>query len=220
MSIRSRARLLSIALVVTLVLAGCSQDAHLETLWDAPQFSLTDEKNQPLGSDALAGRVWLADFIYTNCPDECPIYLSPKMAQLQKEILDRNLAGKVELVSFTVDPRRDTPEVLAGYAARYGADPRVWHFLTGPDSTIQPLLQNGFKVGAALPADTVAVTAGTPQAAPTGAHQDAGPADYNLLHTSYFLLVDGHGKIRANYDGVQVKVEEMLNGIQSLLKES
>ncbi len=206
-----------LAVLAALLLAGCNPFAPkpLDTLWDAPRFTLTDETGQPFSSDALAGQVWLADFIYTNCPDECPLYLSPKMAQLQRDILSQNLAGKVSLISITVDPRRDTPAVLKDYAARYGADPRVWHFLTGPDSTVQPLLQTGFKVGAALPADTVQVGAGTPE---PGASSGTG-GSYTLLHSSYFLLVDKQGKVRADYDGVQVAAADMLKGIQELVNE-
>jgi protein SCO1 len=215
--------LLTLALGL-LLLTGCAAGPRLETLWDAPAFTLTDASGRPFGSDQLAGKVWLVDFIYTNCPDECPLYLSPKMAALQKELLDRKLVGQVDLVSLTVDPKRDTPAVLADYAARYGADDRVWHFLTGPDATIQGLLENGFKVGSALPADSVQV-GGTPQVAETpGAtsHAQAAPGDngYAVAHTIYFLLVDRHGKIRAMFDGEQVKVEEMLNSAQALLKES
>ncbi len=211
-----------------MLLAGCAAGPRQETLWDAPAFTLTDAASQPFGSGQLAGRVWLADFIYTNCPDECPLYLSPKMAALQRAILAGNLAGKIDLVSITVDPQRDTPAVLADYGARYGADPRVWHFLTGPNATLQDLMQNGFKVGSALPADTVQVggtTAGTPArqtggtpAAPTDTPH-AGAAGYTLTHSVYFVLVDRHGKVRAVYDGEQVTPEEMLKGAQALLRE-
>lgn len=197
---------LSLALVVVGV-AGCGSGPRLETLWDAPRFNLTDESGRPFSSDALAGRVWLADFIYTHCPDECPIYLSPKMASLQARIIAANLADQVQLISFTVDPRRDTPAVLADYAAAYGADPRVWRFLTGPDATIGPLLQTGFKVGAAVPADAVTVTPPTPAPA------------YALIHSAYFLLVDRQGKIRGTYDGEQVPADDMLKGIRQLLNE-
>ncbi len=203
-----------LALVVGLVLvASCTPGPRLDRLWDAPRFTLTDETGRPFNSDALAGRVWLADFIYTNCPDECPLYLSPKMVALQKSILSAGLAGKVALISFTVDPRRDTPAVLADYAARYGADPQVWRFLTGPEATIQPLLQTGFKVGAAVPADSVTVAPATPAAGQSGS------GGYLLVHSSYFLLVDRQGTIRGTYDGEQISADEMLRGVRQLLAE-
>jgi len=116
------------------------------------------------------------------------------MAQLQQQILAQNLVGKVDLVSITVDPQRDTPAVLQEYGARYGADPRVWHFLTGPDATLQSLLQTGFKVGSVVKAET----------------------EGNLTHSSYFLLVDRQGKVRALYDGTEVDADKMFADLQQL----
>jgi len=182
-------------LLVLLFLAGCARPGtSLDTYWNAPHFQLTDQAAQPFNSSALAGRVWLVDFIYTHCPDICPVYLSPRMAQLQQQILARNLVGKVDLVSITVDPQRDTPAVLQEYGARYGADPRVWHFLTGPDATLQSLLQTGFKVGSVVKAET----------------------EGNLTHSSYFLLVDRQGKVRALYDGTEVDADKMFADLQQL----
>jgi protein SCO1 len=194
---------LALLLVIS---AGCAAPgSRLDTLWDAPSFVLTDETGQPFHSDTLAGKVWLIDFIYTNCPDECPIYLSPKMHMLQEQIKGKKLAGKVELISLSVDPKRDTPQVLADYAVRFSADPQIWHFLTGADATIEPLLVNGFKVGSAIMQTPVTVT-------PLGTGES-----YTLLHTPYFLLVDQHGKIRKTYDGTEVAVEQLLADIQQLV---
>ena len=182
-------------LLVLLFLAGCARPGtNLDTYWAAPQFRLTDQAGRPFDSSALAGRVWLVDFIYTNCPDVCPVYLSPRMLQLQHEILAGNLVGRVDLVSISVDPQRDTPEVLQEYAARYGADPRIWHFLTGPDATLKALLQTGFKVGSVVKAET----------------------EHNLTHSSYFLLIDQSGKVRALYDATEVDAAKMFADLQQL----
>jgi cytochrome oxidase Cu insertion factor (SCO1/SenC/PrrC family) len=125
--------------------------------------------------------------------------------------------GKAQLISFTVDPQRDTPQVLAAYGANVGADPRVWRFLTGPNATVQPMLQTGFKVGSALPADSITAGHGTPgSATPAAAGENA---NHLLVHSSYFVLVDGQGKIRAVYDGELIEATEMLKGIQALLDE-
>ena len=182
---------------------------RLGTLWAAPRFSLTTETGQALSSDALAGRVWLVDFIYTTCPDECPLYLSPKMAAFQSKVLGAGLGGQMALVSITVDPQRDTPSVLAEYARRYGADPQIWHFLTGPGPALDDLLQNGFKVGSALKADPVTVTPTMPGGAPP----------YTMLHTSTMLLVDRQGMIRSQYDGIDVKVDDLWQDARSLLNQ-
>ncbi len=182
-------------LLVLPFLAGCARPGtNLNTYWDAPQFQLTDQAGQPFASSSLAGQVWLVDFIYTHCTDVCPTYLSPRMMQLQQQILEGKLPGKVELISISVDPVRDTPAVLQQYGARYGADPRVWHFLTGPDATVQALLQTGFKVGSVVKAET----------------------DGNLTHSSYFLLIDRQGKVRAIYDGTEVDAAKMFADMRQL----
>lgn len=209
-------RLAVLVLAAVVLISGCSRPTErLSVLWDAPRFTLIDQAGQAFSSDRLMGQVWLADFIYTYCPDECPLYLSPKMMQTQQQILAKGLVGQVQLVSLTVDPRRDTPAILAEYGARYGADPRIWHFLTGPDATIQGILQDGFKVGSAIQADPVTVSA---SATGTASQNRAGDS-YTLLHSSTLLLVGRDGKIRATYDGQDVEVQQMVADIQSLLGE-
>jgi protein SCO1 len=75
----------------------------------------------------LRGKIWIADFIYTHCTDTCPLQTAD-MAKLQDRWLKE---PKVELVSFSVDPEHDTPQVLSRYAGRFKADPKRWLFLTG-----------------------------------------------------------------------------------------
>ena len=91
-----------------------------------PDFSLTNQQGEPLGLSDMAGKIWVADFIFTNCPTICPA-MTQEMARLQSEFV----ADPVYFVSFSVDPERDTPRVLSRYASAYGADDRRWHFLTG-----------------------------------------------------------------------------------------
>lgn len=109
-----------------------------------PDFALTDQTGQPFGTRDLRGKVWVADFIFTSCAGSCPL-LSQKMAEVAKRA--RQLGPDFRLVSLTVDPERDTPPVLAGYAARYGANPHKWSFLTGAMATIQSAVTDGFKIG-------------------------------------------------------------------------
>jgi protein SCO1/2 len=109
-----------------------------------PDFALTDQTGQPFGTRDLRGKVWIADFIFTSCAGSCPL-LSQKMAEVGHRA--RQLGPDFRLVSLTVDPDRDTPPVLAAYAARYGANARKWSFLTGPMATIQSAVVDGFKVG-------------------------------------------------------------------------
>jgi protein SCO1/2 len=198
-------------LACVLAISGCARaQPALGTLWDAPSFDLIDQGGAPFSSTSLAGKVWVVDFFYSNCQDECPIYLSPKMRMLQEQITNKGLESQVKLISITVDPKRDTPQVLQDYATRYAADPGIWSFLTGPDSTIQGLLQNGFKVGSAIWEMPVTVTVA----------QAGGGAssNYTILHSPYMLLVDQQGKIRQEYDGTQVDVSQIFGNVSQLVQ--
>ncbi len=119
--------------------------------------------------------MWIADFIFTRCPDVCPI-LTTRMRDLQ-----RTLDGSdppIGLVSISVDPARDTPEVLKQYAAVHGAEPGWW-FLTGDRDAIAGLLRDGFHV----------------------AFADDGPATAPITHSDRFVLVDRDLHVRGYYHG-------------------
>jgi len=96
-----------------------------------PDFRLTDQEGRTVKLDDLRGKVLAIDFIYTRCPlpDVCP-RLSASFAALQNRFRNQ-LGSRLVLLSITVDPEFDTPEVLAAYAKRWGADSRGWQFLTG-----------------------------------------------------------------------------------------
>jgi protein SCO1 len=207
------------ALIVgMLFLACCSRPIAVlgSPWWNAPPFELTDETGSTYNSASLAGKVWIASFIYTNCPDACPVYIMPKMKELQDALLAQGLVDRVALVSFTVDPLRDTPAVLAEYAARFGTDPRVWRLLTGPNGVVQNMLQRGFKVGAAF-AREPGIEATLVPLTDTIAMQAL--KNYSVIHSERFLLVDRHGKIRTDFDSEAVTVEQMLSSMELLLKE-
>jgi len=152
-----------------LALAGCTATAGLPAYGVVPDFELTDQSSQPfLSSNALRGKVWIADFIFTNCAGPCP-RMSAQMRQL-----DTALHGLKDLrfVSFTVDPARDTPEVLARYAERYQAEPGVWYFLTGPQATLHNLSRNVFTLG---------------------------DVNGDLQHSTRFVLIDRQSRVRGFY---------------------
>ncbi len=129
---------------LTILLACCS--AHRASLDDfgvVPEFTLTAQDGQPFHSSALAGKIWVADFIYTTCPGPCP-RMTSQMHDVQDAIAK---IPDVKLVSFTVDPATDTPPVLAQYAKVHGASAAHWYFLTGPVDTLQKLDRDAFKLG-------------------------------------------------------------------------
>ena len=99
----------------------------LPILGEMPAFSLVDQTGRTVTQNDLKGKTWIADFIYTSCPDQCPM-ISRHMEVLQG-LLPKE--SRIQLVSISVDPKHDTPAVLARYAKRYHADPAHWRFLTG-----------------------------------------------------------------------------------------
>jgi protein SCO1/2 len=159
-------RFLSIGALLMLV--GCSKPAPLPVLGQVPGFTLTAETGLPFDRKALDGKVWVADFIYTTCPGPCP-RMSSLMKQVQKASL---MIPGVQLVSFTVDPEHDTPAVLAQYAARYQADPNLWHFLTGPREALDHLARDAFKLSS---------------------------VDASLNHSTRLVLLDRQSRIRGYY---------------------
>jgi protein SCO1 len=136
---RSTAKTAASLLVLTL--AGCAAHADLPLLGTVSDFMLIDQADAIFNSESLAGHVWIANFMFTNCPGPCP-RMSSQMHDVQTA-----LAGEdVRLISMTVDPDRDTPEKLAKYAAFYSATPGVWYFLTGPRETLDHLGNDVFKL--------------------------------------------------------------------------
>jgi protein SCO1/2 len=125
-------------------LAACSAGPPLPVLGQVPQFQLTSEDGRPFDSRTLAGKVWVADFIYTSCPGPCPM-MSSRMRQVQTATAD---LPDVRLVSFTVDPAHDTPPVLAEYSRHFLAQPGRWFFLTGEQSRLNDLGLNAFHLNA------------------------------------------------------------------------
>lgn len=152
-----------------------------------PTFELTNQNGKPFGSAQLAGQIWIADFIFTTCPGPCPM-MTTRMAELQKPLRKSD----VHLVSFTVDPDKDTPEVLRVYAEKAKADPARWDFLTGPKDTIYKLSHDGFKLGVSDGSDE----AGVP------------------VHSTRMVLVDRRGQIRGYYDALEA------DGITKLLADA
>ena len=146
--------------------------AALPELGQAPEFSLTKTDGAAFDSESLDGQIYVIDFIFTSCAGICPI-LSNQMAGLQRTFSGRD---DVEFVSITVDPERDTPEVLAEYAKRFDADTERWHFLTGELPYIHDVAVKGFKVGS---------------------------VDDPLIHSERLILVDREGVIRGYYQGTE-----------------
>jgi len=158
-----------------------------------PKFELVNQDAQPFGSEQLAGKIWIADFIFTTCPGPCPI-ISTRMSELQKPLEKSD----VHLISFSVDPEKDTPEVLRVYADKLRKEPLRWDFLTGSTAAIYSLSRDGFKLGVS-----------------DGSEEEGAP-----IHSTRFVLVDRRGAIRGYYDALAPDaVTKLLADTNHLLRE-
>jgi cytochrome oxidase Cu insertion factor (SCO1/SenC/PrrC family) len=156
-------------------------------------FELVNQDAQPFGSKELSGKVWVADFIFTTCKGPCPI-ISTRMSELQKPLEKTD----VHLVSFSVDPEKDTPPVLREYADKLRKEPFRWDFLTGPRDAIGTISRDGFKLGLS-----------------EGEEPGSGP-----VHSTRFVLVDRRGTIRGYYDALAADgVTKLLADTNHLLRE-
>ena len=181
-------------LFITVILLG-GPDSRLAVIRTAPDFTLTTQGEKPLHFADLAGKVRLVSFIFTTCNGSCPA-TTHRMAQVQEALRAKKLDqdGKVQLLSISLDPMRDTPEVLRNYAKLYDADAKNWTFLTGPKEKVEKV-----------------VSAWGMWAKPA--------ANSQLDHPSRIFLVDGRGHIREIYNLAFMKTAWVVEDIEMLLKE-
>jgi len=168
------------------------RDARLPTIGTAPAFTLTTSDGGRLALADLRGKVVAVTFIYATCTDTCPL-LTTKLARL-RERLGPDGGPKVAFVAITVDPERDTPEVLKNYAQAHGARGPGWAFLTGPPAEIQDVARR-YGVFA--------------RKTPRG----------DVDHTFLTSLVDRDGALRVQYMGVRFDPDEMLRDLRALMRE-
>ena len=188
---------------------------RLDHYGSVPAFALTERSGRRMTRDDLLGHVAVVDFIYTECTETCPTQ-SLQLAQLQKEFAD---ARDLRLVSITVDPRHDSPEVLARYAARYGAADRWW-FLTGDQHEIYCLAKDGFHLS------VVDSSAAQPPACGSAFRFGPAPAWAShgstglIMHSARLVLIDRAAEIRAYHLATDVDVVEKLKAnLRRLLAE-
>jgi protein SCO1/2 len=181
----------ALAISLALIFTACSSKPGLPSFGIVPDFTLTDQTGQPFHSaQTLNGHVWLANFIFTNCPGPCP-----RMTSQMKQVYQQSSKGAdPQVVSFTIDPGRDTPEVLAAYAKRFQTDPQNWHFLTGTPADLRKLSWDTFHLN---------------------------DISGSLEHSTRFVLIDRKSRIRGYYDTSDSEgIPKLMEDIQRVMKES
>lgn len=174
--------------LIAITFAACSHEP-LPVLGEIPPFELLDNFNQPFTEKNISGKIWVADLIFTTCSGPCPV-MSTEMKSVHKIYLENE---NIHMVTITVNPDYDSPEVLTEYGNRYDADFDKWHFLTGEYEKIQSLIANGFKMG---------------------------DIEEIVFHSTRFALIDPNMNIRGYYMGTESEdVKKLIDDIEILIKE-
>lgn len=181
-----------ICLVACLVSFGAAGEG-LSKIKPAPEFTLTKQDGKRVALNDLRGKALAITFIFASCADTCPL-LTAKMISIQNR-LGSDFGPKVHFVSITVDPERDTPEVLKRYAEAHKANPAGWAFLTGTPGEIRDVAKR-YGIYAKK--------------------TSRGDVDHTFLTS----LVDQNGTLRVQYMGTQFNPDDMLRDLQSLIAEA
>jgi protein SCO1 len=180
--------------IAALLLSSCGQNGIKNPLdYPVNDFKAVTQVNKAFEKKNLDGKIWVADFIFTNCADVCPP-MTANMTKLQKMVEDEKLEN-VEFVSFSVDPTVDTPEKLTEYAQNFGLKEDNWTFLTGySQEFIETYARETFKTLVKKPQE-----------------------GDQVIHQTYFFLVGPDEKVKKIYDGYQeVPYDEIISDIKAL----
>ncbi|WP_017753535.1 SCO family protein [Calidifontibacillus oryziterrae] len=189
-------RILAIAFLSFLLIAltGCGKQIENTVQYPIENFSFTNQMNETVTMESLKDKVWIADFIFTNCDDVCPP-MTANMVKLQRLVKDEGIEN-VNFVSFSVDPEFDSPEVLFDFAEKFGADQSNWYFLTGySQERIEEFALNSFK-----------------------ALVQNNPNSDQVAHGTSFYLIDTNGDMIKYYDGMNVPFEEIISDLKIISK--
>lgn len=167
-------------------------------LRELPQWRLVDQNGEVFGSDDLAGEVYVASFLFTRCATVCP-RLTASLRQLERRYREEGVED-VRLVSFTVDPAHDTPDLLRDYARSRSLDLERWSLVTGAEPEMRSVVVDGF-------------------ALPMGERLDLAGGLVDVAHAARLALVDRDGGVRGYYGSDAVGLDEVFHRTRQILAE-
>jgi protein SCO1/2 len=185
--------------VVALLMYACGNDFPIVEDLSKAQYPLIDQnENRVIFPDFIKGKTVVAGYIFTNCPDICP--LTTNNMRLIQERLKKEEVDNVQFVSISFDPDNDTPGVLKKFAEIRNLNLSNWTFLTGDKPVIEKLMKHVGVV--AVPGDSTVFP--------------SGKVTYYYVHTDRIQLIDSEGRVRKNYPGSSINIDEIINDIKSL----
>ncbi|MFO1463858.1 MAG: SCO family protein [bacterium] len=200
--------------ILFLAISACGcQRRELPVLATIPEFRLQTQDGKDFTQAEMKGKFWVADFIFTSCGGACPLMTERMKKNIQAPLEEMAAQGgeiPARIVSFSVDPERDTPARLAEYAKDHGANLKHWLFLTGPLDEVTKTVVQGFKISMGkVPLET---PSGKPGEGPSEADI------FEVVHGEQFLLIDDQGRIRGYYSSEGSGLRKLMGDLRSLMK--
>ena len=162
--------------------------AALDSYGIIPEFNFVERSGDAFGKQQMLGKINVLNFFFTSCQGPCP-YMNSKVAELYQKYVT---SSRVQFISVSVDPDRDSLSVLKEYAQRYGVNDKRWFFLRGEKAAVTKLAEKGFMLAGDLP----------------------------IIHSTKLILIDVRGQIRGYYDSFNEESLNLLTThVRELLKE-
>jgi protein SCO1/2 len=191
--------LLTTLLVILLFAISCKEKLPLDKDLTKKSYTLINQDStQVIFPDNIKGQITVLGFIYTHCPDICPM-TTHNMYLTEKQLKEDGI-NDVKFVAISFDPDRDSPEVLKKFAEIRELDFKTWTLLTGEKSTVNDLMKR-FDVKAIKTDESI---------------DEEGNSEYSMMHTDRISLIDENGRLLKNYKGSTLNIEELVNDIKTL----
>ena len=185
--------------VILLFSISCKDNLPLDKDLTKKSYNLINQDSvDVIFPKDIIGHITVMGFIYTHCPDICP--MTTHNMYLTEKKLEKEGIKNVKFVALSFDPDRDTPEVLTAFAKIRELDFNDWTLLTGNKNTINDLIKR-FDVRAIKTDESI---------------NEDGKSEYSMMHTDRISLIDSNGKLRKNYKGSTLNIEELINDIKTL----
>ena len=185
--------------VILLFSLSCKDNLPLDKDLTKKSYNLINQDSvDVIFPNDIIGHITVMGFIYTHCPDICP--MTTHNMYLTEKKLEKEGIKNVKFVALSFDPDRDTPEVLTDFAKIRELDFNDWTLLTGNKNTINDLIKR-FDVRAIKTDESI---------------NEDGKSEYSMMHTDRISLIDSNGKLRKNYKGSTLNIEELINDIKTL----
>jgi len=191
--------IIAIISVTLLFSLSCKDQLPLDKDLTKKNYSLINQDSvKVIFPKNIIGYITVMGFIYTHCPDICPM-TTHNMYLTEKQLKDAGI-GNVKFVAISFDPDRDSPEVLKQFAEIRELDFNSWTLLTGDKTIITDLIKR-FDVKAIKTDENI---------------DEDGKPEYSMMHTDRISLIDSEGKLRKNYKGSTLNIDELINDIKTL----